>query len=240
MPEEKTQEKGQEPQPKAEAQNPKAAAQNTQKSEQNPASKQSKNPKLPEPKKPETKKVSDILQSVHIALDSYDDIFSDFDPSPYETRILSDDFLNELHKHYLETPKGSFQIVITLPHAFRSEKKETLIRKRMKDYFKGRLKDLEKSMKERLKRGVTRAMVGLLISLSVLLTPLEWHTFITALISPLLWFLMWTGFESIFDVSSKMKKKRAFFEKFMKAEYTFLDEEGVLGEAMQYTESSYR
>jgi hypothetical protein len=204
------------------------------KAEQKPLAKDEK--KTPQ----EQKKVSDILQSVHIALDNYDDIFSDFDPSPYETRILSDDFLNELHRHYVETPKGAYAITFTLPHAFRSEKKETLIKKRIKDYFKGRLKDLDKSMADRWKRGVTRAFIGVVISLSVLLIPVEWHTFAAALISPLLWYLMWTGFESIFDVSRKMRKKRAFVEKILKAEYMFRDEESVVGEALQYAESSYR
>ena len=37
-----------------------------------------------------------ILSSVHIALDDYDDIFSDFDISPYNQRALSKDFLDEL------------------------------------------------------------------------------------------------------------------------------------------------
>jgi len=190
--------------------------------------------------KPEPKKVSDVLQSVHIALDGYDDIFSDFDPSPYETRILSDDFLNELHKHYMETPKGAFTITFTLPHAFRSEKKENLIKKRIKDYFKGRIKDLDKSMKDRLNRGGIRAFIGVVISLGMLLAPLDWRTFIAALISPLVWYLMWTGFEAIFDVSSKLRKKKAFLDKFLKADYVFRDQESVVGEALASSESSYR
>ncbi len=190
--------------------------------------------------KTEPKKVSDVLQSVHIALDGYDDIFSDFDPSPYETRILSDDFLNELHKHYVETPKGVFTITFTLPHAFRSEKKENLIKKRIKDYFKGRLKDLDKSMKDRLNRGGVRAFIGVVISLGMLLTPVDWRTFIAALISPLVWYLMWTGFEAIFDVSRKMRKRKAFLDKFLKAEYVFRDQESVVGEALASSESSYR
>ena len=171
----------------------------------NPEQKAESRPKNPEAKGPAQKrmpkKVSDVLQSVHIALDGYDDIFSDFDPSPYETRILSDDFLNELHKRYVETPKGAFSITLSLPKAYRSEKTESLIKKRIKDYFKGRLKDLDKTMQEKLRRGILRVGVGASISFAVIVIWALEQPFITALISPLIWYLMWSGFESIFEVA---------------------------------------
>src|SRR3989338_8032949 len=44
-------------------------------------------------RKIEDGKLSSILNSIQIALDHYDDIFSDFDPSPFNQRMLSDDFL---------------------------------------------------------------------------------------------------------------------------------------------------
>jgi len=187
-----------------------------------------------------TKKVSDVLQSVHIALDSYDDIFSDFDPSPYETRILSDDFLNELKKHYIETPRGTFSIVFTLPHALRSDKKEVLIKKRIKDYFKSRLKEVDRTVKERLRRGGARVAVGLTLSLLVLVVPIMDHVLVAALLSPLLWYLMWSGFETVFEVSHKLRKRKSFLEKFLKSEYHFRDQEGVVGEVVQYSGTSYR
>ena len=36
--------------------------------------------------------------NISIVLDSYDDLFSDFDPRPYRIRALSDDFLLECKK----------------------------------------------------------------------------------------------------------------------------------------------
>jgi hypothetical protein len=188
--------------------------------------------------KDEQKKVSDVLQSVNIALDGYDDIFSDFDPSPFERRVLSDDFLNELHKRYVETPKGAFTITFSMPRAFRSEKKEALIKKRIKDYFKDRLRGVEKSSKERLKRGALRVGVGLVLSVSLLMVPEFEQAFIAALVSPLLWYLMWSGFESVFEASGRMRKRKAFLERFLRAEYTFKDQEGVVGEVL--SSSSYR
>jgi hypothetical protein len=188
----------------------------------------------------EQKKVSDVLQSVHIALDTYDDIFSDFDPSPYETRLLSDDFLNELHKRYVETPKGNFSITLTLPRALRSEKKEILIKKRIKDYFKGRLKGLDKSYGNKLKMGAIRIIIGGFVSSIVFVVPVLEQALIAALISPLLWYLMWSGFEAISEASRKLKKRKNFIEKFHKADYVFKDQEGIIHEAIQSSSSSYR
>lgn len=60
-------------------------------------------------KKVEDGRLSSILNSIQIALDHYDDIFSDFDPSPFSQRMLSDDFLKEMQKRYIETKKGSLK-----------------------------------------------------------------------------------------------------------------------------------
>ena len=50
------------------------------------------------PKSPSTKEETEKLlqqSEISLLLDSYDDIFSDFDPRPYNQRALSQDFLAE-------------------------------------------------------------------------------------------------------------------------------------------------
>jgi hypothetical protein len=61
-------------------------------------------------KKIDPKSVSDIFQIAPIALDTYDDIFSDFDPSPFDHRVISEDFLSELRRRYNLTPKDNFVV----------------------------------------------------------------------------------------------------------------------------------
>ena len=39
-----------------------------------------------------------LLRDISIWLETYDDIFSDFDPKAYSERVLSDDFLVEIRK----------------------------------------------------------------------------------------------------------------------------------------------
>ena len=169
-----------------------------------------------------------MLQSVDVALDNYDDIFSDFDPSPYAKRLLSADFLNELERRYMETPKGSISVTFTLPKTLRSEKQEALIKKRVKDYFRGRLKYLQKTAQDYQKKGFMRVGLGVILSMALLAIPSGWQVFAAALVSPLLWYLMWSGFEFLFDASQKMAKQKKFLEKFLKADYNFKNEEDVL------------
>jgi len=188
------------------------------------------------------KTISDVFQSVQIAIDTYDDIFSDFDPSPIEKRLLSDDFLNELRRRHAERHTGEFAVNFTLPKALRSEKTEVLVKKRLKDYFKGRLRNVEKERRDKLKMGALRLLVGVVISLSLLVFPeLETVPVLTVL-SVLIWYVLWSGFEEIFEVSSRLKRKQAFYSKFLKAHYTFLDQESVLQEAVRsmVISTSYR
>ncbi len=191
-----------------------------------------------EAKAAEPRSVTDVLQTAQIALDTYDDVFSDFDPSPYQTRILSDDFLRELHRRYAETPKGDFVINFTMPHPLRSEKTELLVKKRIKDYFKSRLKDVEKLRREKMQKGAVRLAIGISLSLLLLVFPQLDVIPVLTLISVLIWYVLWTGFEYIFEAARRLKRKQAFYDRFLRAEFNFMDQEEVVRSIT--TSSSYR
>lgn len=183
---------------------------------------------MEDPNKNDPKTISDILQITQIAIDHYDDIFSDFDPSPYETRLLSEDFLHELSRRYSQKKKGDFIVNFTLPASERSEKTESLIRKRFKDYFKQELKNLEKIQKDKMFEGILRLLVGVILSILLIAIPELDITPILTIFSVLLWYALWSGFELIFDSSRKMRRKMIFAEKLMKAKYNFVAEEHIL------------
>jgi hypothetical protein len=75
------------------------------------------------------------LREITIQLDVYDDIFSDFDPRPYQERELSEDFLKEIQRRYLEDNRGRFEIHFTIPSSERDTKEEALIKKRLREHF---------------------------------------------------------------------------------------------------------
>ena len=50
------------------------------------------------------------LSEISLIIDTYDDIFSDFDPRPYSQRALSDDFLLEARKASKDKVSGTFEL----------------------------------------------------------------------------------------------------------------------------------
>ncbi|HQP91265.1 MAG TPA: hypothetical protein PLU24_01155, partial [Candidatus Omnitrophota bacterium] len=140
------------------------------------------------------------IQEITIAIDSWDDVFSDFDPSPLESRILSEDFLSELKKRYRETQRGNFIITIYAPLSMKEETSERLVIKRLKQYFKFRHLSAQKEINDAMKKGVI-FVVGGIIFLSFL-TFLTYYKILdtlaiellSILIMPLGWFGIWEGF----------------------------------------------
>lgn len=173
-------------------------------------------------------KVSDALQATQIALDNYEDIFSDFDPSPIEKRLLSEDFISELRRRHAATGKGEFMVNFTLPKAMRSEKTEALIRKRLKEHFKGRVREIERKAREKADNGSHRLLAGVLLTIALFLFPQLEVVPVLTILSVLIWYSLWSGLENVLEASSSLRRKKAFAEKFMKAEYNFYSEEDVI------------
>lgn len=184
-------------------------------------------------KKVEEKKLSSIINSIQIALDGYDDIFSDFDPSPFNQRILSDDFLKEMQKRYIETRKGDFEVRFSLPSDHRDPKVEALIKKRLKDHFSNQLKEIDAGVDKQRRNGAIRLAIGFsLLSLDLFSTisvpDMFLFKFIGVMIVPAGWFLMYSGLEYLFDYPQKFSDQRRFMRKFHEAIYLFVAEENLV------------
>jgi hypothetical protein len=174
-----------------------------------------------------------IMKSIQIALDSYDDIFSDFDESPYSSRVLSDDFLKEIKKRYYETKKGEFELRFTLPSAKRDSKVESIIKKRLRDYFKNEVDYFSEKIAKTKNEGLLRIFVGFfLLSLEVALDTFGvgglYAKILSVIIVPAGWYGFYSGFEYFFEQPKEFESLRVFNEKFYKAKYEFVSEEDVL------------
>lgn len=189
------------------------------------------------------KKPSSFLNLLHIALDTYDDIFSDFDPSNYEHRILSDDFLKEIQKRYVETKKGDIEIRFSIPAVMRSAKVEVLIKKRLKQYFLGQIKLLDIEIEKRKRTGIIYFFIGFLV---LLITYYSADIFpgshsaqiVAALLTPLGWFGMWEGLGLFVQSPVKYEEQKKFYIRFSKANYIFINEEDFLRELSEKEKES--
>jgi hypothetical protein len=184
-------------------------------------------------KKVDDKRLSSVLNSIQIALDGYDDIFSDFDPSPYSQRILSDDFIKEIQKRYIETKKGDFEVRFSLPDKLRDQKTESLIKKRLKEYFTAQLKEMENEIERKKQSGMIKFAIGFLLLAGEVIN--RFYTkndivfdILSVLLVPAGWYGMFSGLESFFDLPQRTHDQRRFMRKFRDAIYLFVSEETVV------------
>ncbi len=173
-------------------------------------------------------KTSDI----ELWIGDYDYIFSDFDSRPYSERLLSEDLLTEMNRVSKDKKSEEIEIQFIMPNDKRDQKKEAVIKKRLKDQFKINLKNIEETKKKILRQGSTFVFFGIIFMViaTFFLTNNGnnyFLTFLSVISEPAGWFLFWEGLNLlIFDVKKKLPDLE-FYDKISKAKINFVDENPV-------------
>jgi len=171
------------------------------------------------------------LREITIMLDNYDDIFSDFDPRPYPGRELSEDFLKEIQRRYLEDRKGRFEVHFTIPAAERDMKEEALIKKRLREHFAVMVKRENHTIGRITQRGYAYILIGFLVLLLNVIAYYELeesnplYQVISIMLVPAGWYGMFTGIGKVIDEPYDAADRRNQHEKFEKANYVFMSDE---------------
>ncbi|MEK6933278.1 MAG: hypothetical protein AABW75_00190 [Nanoarchaeota archaeon] len=163
---------------------------------------------------------------ISILLDTYDDIFSDFDPRPYSQRALSDDFLIEAKKAARDK-EGTFELRFLAPKEHRNFEHEMLIKKRLRDHFKKHVLLLEKEIKSVKKKGILMAIAGVaMIIIATFLLSAKSDSFLThfliVILEPAGWFTAWTGLDEIYYTTRSKKPDYDFYFKMTNSEIHFI------------------
>ncbi len=162
---------------------------------------------------------------ISLLLDSYDDIFSSFDPRPYNFRALSDDFLQEAKRATLDKD-GSLELHFLIPETKRDIALENKIRQRLHDHFKRHREILAKEIADTKRKGWRMAFAGILmIVVASYLSFLESATFsihfLIIVLEPAGWFTSWTGMDEIYYTSREKKPDLDFYTKMMHSSISF-------------------
>jgi len=165
-------------------------------------------------------------KNISLILDSYDDIFSDFDPRPYSIRGLSDDFLVECRRAVrgIKTESPVLELRLLVPKNKRKPAKETMIKKRLKDYFQNQVKEKQKEMTQSRREGVKWLAIGFSLSLisSLLIIKKEFLFSLPLIITePGGWFSLWTGLDKLFIEPKGKKPELEFNNKMAKMSIKF-------------------
>ncbi len=167
------------------------------------------------------------LGEIAIVIDTWDDVFSDFDPRPLSERTVSGDFVDELKKRYRETRRGDFIITICAPVELKDEKSERMVTQRLKKHFLHRCLQKKKSITRLRLRGAVFVLVG--IAAMTFLTLATYYKFLSDLanqmaaivLMPLGWFGFWEGLSKLIDTSPAAIQDEILFRKLSKATYRF-------------------
>jgi len=171
---------------------------------------------------------SEKMREITIILDNYDDIFSDFDPRPYAQRQLSEDFLRELGRRYLEDRHGRFEVRFTMPALGRDPREEALIKKRLREQFAFMARREDEIIGRIKGRGALYISAGIAVLLAnayfffVFNDESLLYQLLTILLVPAGWYGMFTGIGKLLDEPSDASEKKRLYEKFEKANYVFL------------------
>ncbi|MBU1853943.1 MAG: hypothetical protein KJ957_07865 [Candidatus Omnitrophica bacterium] len=167
------------------------------------------------------------IKEISIAIDTWDDIFSDFDPRPLNDRTLSEDFISELKKRHRETRKGHFVVTVYVPLSMKDEKSEKIVVQRLKRHFKYTSMQNQKEINLNRLRGIFFVIGGIcFLSFLTLVTFFELFSELTVemlgiILMPLGWFGIWEGFSKIVDTSHAYVQEEMLFNKLSKATYGF-------------------
>lgn len=159
-------------------------------------------------------------------LDTYDDLFSDFDPRPYSKRAVSDDFIFQVKKVTKDQPGSKMMLKLLLPEAARNRQDEEIIAERLHGYFIKSYEQLLNEKKQNNRKGIqlTAAGVVLMIAASYIsfLKPEAYSIHLMLILfEPAGWFLLWVGLDDLVYYSRKTKKELDFYSKMALAEFEF-------------------
>ena len=164
---------------------------------------------------------------ISLWLDSYQDIFSDFDPRPYSQKGLSEDFLSEAKKASIDK-SGGIELELLVPANKRDNVHEATIKKRLKEHFNKHYILLKKEINYTIVQGISFIVFGLILMFIATLILFNYGnstiliSFLIIVLEPGGWFLFWEGLGLVVFKSKTIRPNLVFYEKMSKSYIHFL------------------
>lgn len=164
-------------------------------------------------------------RDIPLILDSYGDIFSDFDPRPFSQKALSKDFLNECQKASTDKKDG-IRLKFLIKKERRNIKNEEIIIKRIKDHFHKHLIEKRKELLKIKLIGLFWFIIGcfLIVFTTLFSSPddIPLVKILIAMSHPAGWFFLWEGMGKVLIHSKEKKEEYIFHKKMDNAKISFL------------------
>ncbi|MBI4947533.1 MAG: hypothetical protein HY840_14165 [Bacteroidetes bacterium] len=175
----------------------------------------------------EKNKQPDFSRNISIWIDTYDDIFSDFDPRSFSERNISDDFLNELRKVSHEDSFHINELRLLVPETSRNQESENIISKHLHAFFRKNAHAYQEQVKQLREKGFSFVLISvfLLIAASYISSlkseNIILHTLLV-LLEPSGWFFIWRGLDHLISSSRDEAPELDFYNKIAKSKIAFV------------------
>ena len=162
-----------------------------------------------------------------IWLDTYDDIFSDFDSRPFVERSLSDDFISEARKMSREKTSGQIELNLLMPSTLRDKNTEDIVIKSLHKHFQNYADQINIEKKASRRKGYLLTGIGAVLMVITAYTDTDirnnfFRNVLHVIMEPAGWFLLWTGLDHIFYDSRTKEKDYIFNLKMANSEIVFM------------------
>jgi hypothetical protein len=156
------------------------------------------------------------MSELSLWLDSYDDIFSDFDSRHYLKRRVSEDFIEELKTTLKYKTEHAETLLLLLPSHLRKTEIENGIAASLHEQFHSRFETLYKKEKKIYRRGFILLIAGILVMaidsyLAYKGLKMFFITVLRIIMEPAAWFMMWNGLDQLIYNYRKAKAETALY-----------------------------
>lgn len=170
---------------------------------------------------------------VHLSLDDYDELFSDFDHRPANERLVSDDFIQELRRACLDRSPEGLALQLSLPKRARNAAIERVLKDRLREHLTRQRQRLEDLLDKDRRLGWSLLALGvaLMFGAAWLLhaqTGSFAVSFVIVLLEPAGWFTFWEGLNLLIFRTRDARPELAFYRKLAGAQIRFVDEAGFV------------
>jgi hypothetical protein len=163
--------------------------------------------------------------NISLILESYEDLFSDFDPRPYSEKALSEDFLAECKRASRDKGQEEIELRFLIPKKKRNLKDEKVIVERLKEHFRKHFIEKNREIKSYQKAGILWISLGIFIIITSVFVSLNFESHFLETILKIFevpsWFLIWEGLGKIFIHAKEKFPEYDFNKKMHSSEINF-------------------
>lgn len=164
---------------------------------------------------------------IQISLDKYDDVFDDWDSSPFKMRDIEDEFLDFIWDSIEDIPSHIDVIFeFSIPQALQNEQKETVLISALHHQFDYMLRKIKRQRIKDLKETLRYFSIGVFFFIVSYTVFDESYSFISQIIKDGFfvgaWLFIWETFSNIFIKSYKLSEERQIIQRFKRAQIKFI------------------